>query len=424
MPVRLHNTDEVIVADTRIRRKFDETKIRELADDIASNGLYHPPVLRSVGETYHLVAGERRLRAIKLLQQEKREFICDGLTISPPLLPFNLIKDLSDADALEVEINENLLRVDLDWKDVVSARARLLELRKEQPLSETAKELAETSGMSERGAHDALSRAAAIAPHLDDPALKNAQSEAQAFRAISKRFELELTAELLKRESRETKHKLFLGDYRKQEIPRNYFDAIIVDPPYGISAEHFGNLSSNVHEYNDDPEYAQSLMYQILRDGFALWTREKAILFMFIDIEHFIPIRDEAAKAGWRVFRTPIVWAKGNQGFPPWGPYHFTRNTEYILYATKGNRMLAQTPSDLISGIPSAQEKLHAAQKPIGLYTYLMKLACQPGDRVIDPCCGAGTIFPAANACGTEAWGVEIHEDMYNLALTQMESAE
>lgn len=57
----LVDIDKIIVND-RIRKDFGD--IQELADDIKENGLINPPV---VNKGYELLAGERRLRACKML---------------------------------------------------------------------------------------------------------------------------------------------------------------------------------------------------------------------------------------------------------------------------------------------------------------------------------------------------------------------
>ena len=49
------------------RRQFDEEGLNELKASIRESGLIQPLIVRRVGERYELIAGERRLRACKLL---------------------------------------------------------------------------------------------------------------------------------------------------------------------------------------------------------------------------------------------------------------------------------------------------------------------------------------------------------------------
>jgi len=48
------------------------------------------------------------------------------------------------------------------------------------------------------------------------------------------------------------------------------------------------------------------------------------------------------------------------------------------------------------------------AEKPASLYLDLLARSVQPGDSVLDPCCGLGPIFPAANELSCRATGIEI----------------
>src|SRR5699024_6444517 len=54
------------------RTEFDEEKIKELAQTLQTHGIIQPIIVRSKGEDqYEIIAGERRLRAAKLLEWEK-----------------------------------------------------------------------------------------------------------------------------------------------------------------------------------------------------------------------------------------------------------------------------------------------------------------------------------------------------------------
>ncbi len=49
----------------QIRKHFDEDKLKELAATIRREGLIGPIMVRLNGGRYELIAGERRLRAVK-----------------------------------------------------------------------------------------------------------------------------------------------------------------------------------------------------------------------------------------------------------------------------------------------------------------------------------------------------------------------
>lgn len=54
----------IIIRPERQRQEFDPDALQELKVSIEDRGLLHPPVLRRDGDSWVLVAGERRLKAI------------------------------------------------------------------------------------------------------------------------------------------------------------------------------------------------------------------------------------------------------------------------------------------------------------------------------------------------------------------------
>jgi len=81
------------------REDFDEEAIQELAASIKEKGVIQPLLVRRKGDNYELIAGERRLRAAKLLNIKE--------------LPI-IIKDVNDEDSLELALIENIQREGLN----------------------------------------------------------------------------------------------------------------------------------------------------------------------------------------------------------------------------------------------------------------------------------------------------------------------
>lgn len=93
------------------RRSFDGQALEELAASIRSSGVLQPLVVRSRGSQYEILVGERRWRAA---QQA-------GLSRVPAI-----VREASDAEALELALVENLLREDLNPLEAAQAYQRLL----------------------------------------------------------------------------------------------------------------------------------------------------------------------------------------------------------------------------------------------------------------------------------------------------------
>lgn len=102
----LIDIEKVKVKD-RIRKDFGN--LQELADDIQDNGLINPPVVTP--DSYELIAGERRLRAMKLLGFRQIE-------VRPMA-----IKDAEHA--LNLEISENETRKDFSKAERIDYARRL-----------------------------------------------------------------------------------------------------------------------------------------------------------------------------------------------------------------------------------------------------------------------------------------------------------
>ena len=59
--------DNIFVNPNQPRKYFNEDTIKELAESIREHGLLQPIIVKETNDGYMLVAGERRLRAKKLL---------------------------------------------------------------------------------------------------------------------------------------------------------------------------------------------------------------------------------------------------------------------------------------------------------------------------------------------------------------------
>ena len=112
------------------RQVFDEKELGELAETIKTHGLLQKPVVRKKGKRYELIAGERRLRAVKLAQFKT--------------IPVEVIA-ADDKDAAEMTAIENLQRADLSA--IEEARSYQIILDADDTLTETA--LAKRLGVSQ-----------------------------------------------------------------------------------------------------------------------------------------------------------------------------------------------------------------------------------------------------------------------------------
>jgi ParB family transcriptional regulator, chromosome partitioning protein len=95
------------------RRRFDDAELSELSDSIRERGILQPVLVRRISDTageYEIVAGERRWRAAQRAGQHDVPIV---------------VLELSDREALEAAIVENVQRIDLNALEEAAGFAQL-----------------------------------------------------------------------------------------------------------------------------------------------------------------------------------------------------------------------------------------------------------------------------------------------------------
>jgi ParB family transcriptional regulator, chromosome partitioning protein len=114
---------DIKLPDYQPRQYFDESKLEELAQTIKQHGVLEPLLVRKLANhnQYELVAGGRRYRAASKA----------GLTEVPVI-----VRELSDEQAIEIAIIENLQREDLnpveETEGIINLLAKRLNIRTEE----------------------------------------------------------------------------------------------------------------------------------------------------------------------------------------------------------------------------------------------------------------------------------------------------
>ena len=107
----LVSINEISLSKFQARKKFNQEKLRELSESIEKNGLIQPIIIRKGKKNFELVAGERRLKACKLIGLKEISAI---------------ISNFDDRKAFESGLIENLQREDLTCIEEAEAYNRLM----------------------------------------------------------------------------------------------------------------------------------------------------------------------------------------------------------------------------------------------------------------------------------------------------------
>lgn len=444
----------------RQRKEFESSSLLELASSIKQYGLFHAVQVRQDGHT--LVTGERRIRAIREhIAPLGGIFMYAGEEVPPGCVPVIMVNTDSSLALEEIELDENLRRKDLSWKEMAETTARLHKLRTAQrvvvaeaettlgltpnPVQTIAMTAQEVRGSSVGGYQETTRQEIIVAQHMDKPEVANAPTLKDAFKALKRLEETDRNRTLatLVGETYSTdQHKVFHANCLDwMALPENQgqFDVILTDPPYGMGAQDFGDAAGKLatieHHYDDSYESWIKLMEgqmvgsdeenAVFKPGWCelsyAITKPQAHAYVFCDIANFHELKRLMEAAGWYVFRTPLTNYKRNSGRVPLPDQGPRRQSEWCLYAIKGKKQVTAIYSDVI--VTDSDEQLgHGAQKPVALYEDLLKRSVRPGDKVVDMFAGTGTILPAAHAFKCYAVAVEQNLASYGKCLERLQA--
>ena len=201
-----------------------------------------------------------------------------------------------------------------------------------------------------------------------------------------------------------------------KEIPDNYFELAIVDPPYGIGFD--GNTT--VKGKSGKASTFSNKQHHVKKT----WDSGRP------PIEYFNEIQ--------RVSKNQIIWGgnyfadllKPEKGWIFWDKkITNAKNTNFSdgeLAWTSFGGILRRFTYDWIGfgylNNPQKERKIHPTQKPIALYEWLLKNYAKEGDKILDTHVGSASSLIACYNLGFDYMGFEIDEDYYNMALKRIES--
>jgi len=457
---------DIIILDNRQRQEFEPNAMQELFQSMDKNGLMHAPVLREYLGNLVLVAGERRIKTMEDMWALGVPVRYNNQIIPEGRIPYVTLGELSEVDAEEAELDENLRRKDLTWQELAAATERLSNLRKKQfairvdtevrkiedagggqdaiqklldsmkapTPADIARELNPVSSVGkadgELGSMQASVRKQLIvAANLNNPLVQKAKNVDEAFKILKRQEESRTNAALgisvgaTFNAGLHEIHNINCLHWMADPANRGRFDVILTDPPYGMGADNFGDgagrLAGIEHHYDDSPAAFKELMTAWCPLAFAV-AKAQAHAYVFCDIEHFLWLREEMRKAGWYVFRTPMINFKTNSGRVPLPDRGPRRQYEILLYAIKGDKPVTHIYPDVIQS-QSDENMSHGAQKPVAVYQNLLQRSVRPGDSVLDSFAGSGTIFPAAHTFKVKAVGLEQSAEYFGMGLRRIQ---
>ena len=238
---------------------------------------------------------------------------------------------------------------------------------------------------------------------------------------------------------RRVEHKIFhdhFQNYKRHAIPKAQL--LIADIPYNIGKNAYGSNPAwyeggdhangesklaNTEFFDTDKDFRISEFLHFCSTMLVKEPKETGkspCMVVFCAFDQQMELIDEAKKHGLNRYIN-LVFTKNFSAQVLKANMRVVGNCEYglILYRDKlpkfnnNGRMVfnaMEWPRD------NESEKIHPTQKPVKLLERLIDIFTDPGEVVIDPCCGSGSTVIAARRSGRTGYGFEIKKNFYAAA--------
>lgn len=385
-----------------------ETSIKLQLQHGHPTGIINPITVERDGKVR---AGERRWTAATKL----------GLDF----IPVVYVDTMDELGLQLLELDENIRRVNLDWKDECEAVAKYHNLRLLQDPEWTQAQTGEALGYDRSLVSQRLNVANELRRGNERVASVTSFSTAR-----------NMVARLNERKAESVKQAittvvapgkvmptipLFRQDFNEwsQSYTGAPFNLLHCDFPYGVNADNQkqGNNIAKYDGYEDSFLVYQKLL-KSLADFMESGVASEAHLIFWFSMDFYTYTKSSLENMGWVVQPHPLIWYKSdNTGILPAPDYGPRRIYETAFFASRGGRKVVQSTSNVVSW-PGKDKEIHMSEKPRGMLKPFLRMVTDEYTRMLDPTCGSGNAVKVCADLGAAiAMGLEVNEDFHKRAM-------
>lgn len=413
--------------------------VSDLLPSIEKRGVILPIIVEQSGEGYHLLMGERRYLASKQL----------GI----PDIPYRLVEDLTNVERQILELEENVKRRDLPWKDFVRSVEKIHKLLKQADPTWTEVKTGLEVGISQgtvsiilrvgeelaignklveesngfRAAYNTIVR-------KDDRLIDDAMNDLLS-NQITPPIAAPLIPQTIHAEAKPQSVALTTPPQPISVLNSDFFkwapiyggvpfSLIHCDFPYGIQMDESeqGNTKS-YGGYADDDQLYWSLIDCLCINLDRIMTQSGHLFFWTkFDMErvHQTLTYFTAHKPELVFSPLPLIWHKtDNRGIVADARRRPRNVCEIALIASRNDRFIIKPVSNAY-GAPSTKE-IHQSEKPEPMLRHFFQMFVDSNTRLLDPTCGSGTSLRAAESLGAvEVLGLELNPEFADAAKSKL----
>lgn len=196
-------------------------------------------------------------------------------------------------------------------------------------------------------------------------------------------------------------------------------DLVITDPPYESLEKHRARGTTTRLKQSKSSSnlwfsiFPNARLEELFQEFFRV-LRKNSHLYFFCDQETAFIAKPIGERVGFKFWK-PLVWDKQRIGMG----YHYRSRYEFILFFEKGRRKL----NDL--GVPDiiSEPRIHGGyptEKPAAVSKVLIRQSSSPGDLVVDPFTGSGSVGESALSLGRRFLGCDTSREAVRTALSRL----
>lgn len=213
------------------------------------------------------------------------------------------------------------------------------------------------------------------------------------------------------------------------KIPDGKVKSLITDPPFGVNNQSNsattpeGKAAARKIANDESPEQAR-LIFEMVWEKLCPKMAPESDLYVFTSyqvLDEWLALTKELFEPFEYKRKAILIWEKDGPGqgdLNTWG-----MGVEFCIYFKRGNWIPNDQRRNAVLHTPQLRpnQLIHPHEKPTSLLEGLIKHSTKPGDFVVDPFGGSGSLARAARNTGRSALCIELDEFNYKEAVRKYE---